>query len=94
MSTHKDDHDSDATAKRDSLFGKELVYDILAIVVLGVLYIMIRIIWIVEHVMRLNENIIQLNEHVMLLKKYAIRLKERGWQCQHMNPLNFIKMNV
>jgi hypothetical protein len=41
MSTHKDDHDSDATTKRDNLFGKELVYGILAIVVLGVLYIMI-----------------------------------------------------
>jgi hypothetical protein len=35
MSTHKDDHDYDATAKRDNLFGKELMYGILAIVVLG-----------------------------------------------------------
>jgi hypothetical protein len=40
MLTHKED--SDAAAERGNLFGKELGYGILAIVVLGILYIMTR----------------------------------------------------
>jgi hypothetical protein len=38
MLTHKEDSD----AERGNLFGKELGYGILAIVVLGILYIMTR----------------------------------------------------